>query len=345
MAARTDVEPAATALVPLEFVPYAELAGRPNVVVDGSATDGTVLCLSHWPGTPTPPEFQADLSAQMVFRYLRRFDRHDGAAFVSNNHFDQDGLVSVFALTDPTSALEHEALLTDVAAAGDFGTYRFRDAARASMVISAYADPSRSPLADRLAASADPTGLLYAELLPRLVELATEPARFEALWADEDAALTASERCVTERVTLDEVPDLDLAVFEVPSDAPDTGGHRFGGSWSAGLHPMALNNATERLALLVLRGRRYELVYRYETWVQLRSRVLRRRVDLAPLARRLDALETGGATWTADRPGSLLAGLSTDGGADSSIDPTRFRELVEEHLATAPAAWDPYPVP
>ncbi len=332
-----------TERTPLEYVPYGDLAGRANVIVDGSAAEGTVLCLSHWPGTPTPPELQADLSAEMAFRYLRSFDRHGGARLVSNNHFDQDGLVSVFALTDPGAALAHEALLIDVAAAGDFGTYRHRDAARASMAIAAFADPARSPLAAALDDTVDPTGLLYTELLPLLVELATAPDHFAELWADEDATLTASERCVAERVDIDEVPALDLAVVTVPEDAPDTGGHRFGSDWSAGLHPMALHNATERLALLVVRGRRYELVYRYETWVQLRSRPLRQRVDLGPLATRLTELEGAGAVWRADPPGNLTAALTLPAGVESSLEPTRFRSLVEHHLGTAPPAWDPFP--
>ena len=52
-------------------------------------------------------------------------------------------------------------------------------------------------------------------------------------------------------VTIEEVPELDLAVVGIPEGAPDGGGHRFGGSWVRGLHPMALHNATARGALLV----------------------------------------------------------------------------------------------
>ena len=337
-----------TAPTGLEYVPYGELGGRPNVIVDGSAAEGTVLCLSHWPGTATPTDLQADLSAEMAFRYLRTFDRHGDARLVSNNHADQDGLVSVFALVDPAAARAHEALLTDVAAAGDFGTYRLRDAARASMAISAYADGERSPLAADLVAADDPTGLLYTELLPRLVELATHPERYEALWAEEDAALAASECSVARDVAIEEVPDLDLAVITVPDGAPAGGGHRFGGQWTVGLHPMAVHNATDRLALLTVRGRRYDLRYRYETWVQLRSRLARPRRDLAPLAAALTERESGGAHWVADPPGSLTAGLrlvGQDGGDDveSDLDPGTFRSLVEHHLRTAPPAWDPYP--
>lgn len=328
----------------LEYVPYGDLDGRPNVIVDGAAAPGTVLCLSHWPGTPTPPDLQADLSAEMAFRYLRTFDRHGDARLVSNNHADQDGLVSVLALTDPATALAHEPLLTDVAAAGDFGTYRIRDAARASMIISAYTDGERSPLAAELAAVADPTGLLYTELLPRLVEMVTHPERYEALWAEEDAALTASEARVADDVAIEEVPELDLAVVTVPEDAPAGGGHRFGGDWAAGLHPMAVHNATDRLALLTMRGRRYDVLYRYETWVQLRSRAARPRRDLGPLAAALTEREPAGVVWVADAPGSLTAGLRlADDDAESGLDPVTFRSMVEAHLRAAPPAWDPYP--
>ena len=82
----------------LHYVPYGELAGDaagsdsdagvPNVVVDGSPTSGTLLCLSHWPGIGSPAPFAADLSAEMAFLYLDAFDHHPGAEAVSNNHFD-----------------------------------------------------------------------------------------------------------------------------------------------------------------------------------------------------------------------------------------------------------------
>ncbi len=66
---------------------------------------------------------------------------------------------------------------------------------------------------------------------------------------------------------------------------------------------MAINGATERGAVLTLRGNHYELAYRYESWVQFRSRPVRPRVDLAPLAERLNAEEAeagGTARWVAD---------------------------------------------
>src|SRR5688572_17386910 len=160
-------------IVNLAFLPFEVAAAEPNVVVDGSATPNTVLTLSHWPGSPdVPPDVQADLSAQMSFRYLDRAEPlHGPARVVSNNHFDQDGLVGVFALVDPTEALARRPLLEDLAAAGDFGTYRIRDAARASMVVSAFTDADRSPFGPLPSSYDEQTALLYTEVLGRLTEL------------------------------------------------------------------------------------------------------------------------------------------------------------------------------
>jgi hypothetical protein len=335
----------------LSYVPYGDLAGAPNVVVDGSPTEGTVLCLSHWPGIAGPAEFRADTSAEMAFLYVAAgaFDRHGGAAAVSNNHFDQDGLVSVFALSEPEEALARRAVLVDVARSGDFATYSSREAARISMAIAAFATPERSPL-DGLAEMDnydDIAARLYTEVLGRLSELCDHPDRYRHLWEEEDATLAASEAAVRSgAVSIDEVPRLDLAVVSVPdgSVGAGAGGHRFAGAWVAGVHPMALHNATACGALLVTRGQHFEFTYRYESWVQYHSRTVRPRVDLAPLAELLNAEEPGAGTWVAGGAWELTPTVTLQGAEESAMAATRFRALVEAHLAHAPPAWDPYDI-
>jgi hypothetical protein len=329
---------------PLAFAPYHELHGRPNVVVDGSPTDGTVVTLTHWPGFATPPGTEADLSAAMVLRYLRNgVDLHSPATLVSNNHFDQDGLAGVYALTAPADALERQASLVDLASAGDFGTFRDRRAARASMVIAAWADLTRTPF-DLSADDADRGAALYRESLARLPELLDHPERHRDLWADEDAALAASERLVADgEVKLTEHPDVDLAVFDVPDHIALVGGHRFAHEWVTGLHPMALNNATERFAVLARRGRCYRLTYRYESWVQYRSRPVFARRDLAVLGAELDRDETSGGTWRYDGSGGLAPSFRLMGADESSIAPDRFLARLVAFLASAPPDWDPFP--
>lgn len=332
----------------LHYVPYCDLAaaGTPNVIVDGSPTEGTVLCLSHWPGIGSPAPFAADLSAQIAFAYLDAFDHHHGAEAASNNHFDQDGLVGVFALTQPDVARARRGLLVEIARAGDFAVTTSRAAARVSMVLSAYADPARSPLSLPDDDYDVATALLYEEMLGRLPEVCDRPEAYRSLWEDEDATLADSEAALASgAVVIGEEPALDLAVVEVSATAPEGGGHRFGGQWAAGLHPMAVYNATERGAVLTARGHHYEFVYRYESWVQFRSRAVRPRVYLAPLAARLTEAEAdagGDASWIASPVSALTPTLAPRDDAASVLSLERVRALLRAHLHTAAPAWDPY---
>src|SRR5262245_2313923 len=129
----------------MKFIPYYELK-VPNIIVDGAPNEHTVLTLSHWPKSPTPRELKDDLSAQIVFHYLDHPQFHPNVGAVSNNHFDEDGLVSLFAILNPEKANFWRELLIDIAAARDFGTYRFPEAARIAFTIAAYADREKSPL-------------------------------------------------------------------------------------------------------------------------------------------------------------------------------------------------------
>jgi hypothetical protein len=143
-------------------------------------------------------------------------------------------------------------------------------------------------------------------------------------------------------VTLEEVPALDLAVITVPEGWRDRAVHRFTQTGHGTVHPSAVNNATDRFALLFVQGARYELVYRYETWVQYVSRRPRPRVDLTSLATELSAEEPGPAAWTFDGVAALAPSLRLAGAEVSAIAPDRFRARLEEFLRAAPPGWDPY---
>jgi hypothetical protein len=211
------------------------------------------------------------------------------------------------------------------------------------MVMSAFAD-GRSGL-ELPADYPTRCAILYTEVLGRLPELCADVAPYRELWGDEDDTLTASEAAIgSGAVSITEhadLADVDLAVVDVPADAPSGGGHRFGGDWEAGLHPMAVHNATDRLVVATVRGRRYQVEERYETWVQLQSRPARPRRDLRALAARLQDEEGGDARWTAT-PVSGLVPMLSSGEGESSIERDRFVGVVAEHLRTAPPAWDPF---
>lgn len=307
----------------MRYLDYELSRTVPNVVVDGAANESTVLTLSHWPGAPAPPGLARDLSAEMAFAHLDAPADHAPAEIVTNNHFDQDGLVGIHALVDPERSLEHRDLLIDVAAAGDFATYRDRRAARASMVL------SRLASAETTCSYSEFTDQLYTDLLPRLLPIVLEIDRHRDLWGDEDDELAASERAIERgAVAIDERPDIDLAIVTIDASEPTRRGHRFGGDVFDGLHPMAIHNATGRFRLLLVHGRRYRYVDRYETWVQYRSRPTLPRIDLRPLAGELTALETGDVRWQAGAPSALTPELTHDG--ESTIAPAA---LVHELTA------------
>ena len=326
----------------LAFVAYEDSIDMANIVVDGSPNAGTVLTLTHWPQIAQPAGLGDDLSAQMAFRYLDQPPKHDPAVAVTNNHFDQDGLVGIHALLDPERSIERRAELIDVAAAGDFATYRYRSAARASMAIWSYAEPDRSPLGSRLEVPyPEASALLYETVLPLLIPMLEDPEHFRDLWHEEDLALTAAEQALADgSVQIDEVPDVDLAIVRINEELGLEGGHRFASDQATMMHPMAIHNATTCCRLLLMRGQDYLYADRYETWVQYRSRSLPPRVELEPLATSLEALETGVTSWQATPASRLTPTLAPSG--LSSLPATVVEDAVIDHLRRAPASWDPF---
>jgi len=332
-------------VLPLRFQAYNETVGGPNVVVDGAANAGTVLTLSHWPGSPTPRELLADLSAQIAFRALDEPDRFAGLEVVTNNHFDQDGLASVYALVQPEDARARRDRAIDVARAGDFGSFADRDAARLSFAIAAYDDADASPLDASLFQGSydDLCAALYTELVPRFTEMLDHPDRWRALWEREDAHLGESMDAI-ERGVVDVVerPDIDLAIVTVPEDWVARTAHRFTQRWTEAVHPMAVDNATDCTCVLLVHGRSLRLELRYETWVMFVSRPVLPRPDLRDLATRLNELDGAGPVWEADAPGALTPTLRVAAGKESALAPEQARAEIERFLATAPAAWDPF---
>lgn len=135
------------------------------------------------------------------------------------------------------------------------------------------------------------------------------------------------------RVGIVEHPEIDLAVVRIDPREPTRWGNVVGSCEYSALHPMALHNATGRFRILVIHGRRYRYVDRYETWVQYVSRPTLPRVDMAPLAAELTSLEQGDVTWTAGPPSGLTPTLAPDD--ESTIDADVVVALVERFLRAA----------
>lgn len=119
----------------LRYRPYHEMGGVPNVIADCHPRRSTVLTLSHWPDSETPLPLRRDLSAEIALAYLARPDQHLAAEVASNNHFDIDGFMAVWALCHPDDALADPHLMVEVARAGDFGWTGDDRAARVAFAL------------------------------------------------------------------------------------------------------------------------------------------------------------------------------------------------------------------
>jgi hypothetical protein len=313
----------------MEFVPYHELGDLPNIVVDGGPAASTKLVLSHWPRSGTPAALKADLSAQIVFKYLTHPEWRIDVPAVSNNHFDEDGLVSLFSILHPEQALKQRKLLIEIASAGDFGTYQDRLAVRTYFTIAAFADEQKSPLDQKIFEGPYPqtSAALYTEMLDRLPHILEQPQDYEVYWRNSDEDLRKSEDAIAQRlIKVEEVPDIDLAVFTAPEGFE--------------IHPVAISNATPCFRVLTVIGGQYRFWYRYETWVQYISRRPIPRADLHPLAATLSEME--GSKWTFDGVDSIVPAMHKSDGAESRIPRDVFVSKLTNFLRTAPPAWNPY---
>jgi len=330
---------------PARYFPYSQLEDRPNIVVDGKAQRATVLTLSHWPWNSTPPELLRDTSTAIAFAYLDRPDLHQEVPWVSNSHFDEDGLLSMYTVVDPQNALRHRELMIATSRAGDFAVSDDPQAARLAFTLAAYADPATSPLPPQAfrGSSAGQTAALYALMLRELPGLLADVDGQRRYWQAEFEHLQASEAALAAGdVVIDEVPDLDLAIVRIPEDLPARVVKRYLKQWQRSVHPFAVHNITQCSRLVWQKGASLEFQYRYESWVQLASRRPALRVELAGLVEQLNALESGGGEWVFEGINEVAPRLYLRGSCRTSLTANEFLARLADWLRTQPVAWDPY---
>lgn len=330
---------------PAAYVPYADLGSRPNIIVDGPPQKATVLTLSHWPNNNTPAELRRDTSTDIAFAYLDTPALHRAEGLVSNSHFDEDGLFSMYALVDPENALRHRELLVDASRAGDFGIFEQRDAARLAFTVEAFTDPHASPLPGATFAACEQrrTARLYTAMLERLPHLLGGLQDFEPCWREQDAHLAQSLAWIADgTVQIEEFAELDLALVRLPLDLPEATARRYLQTERAPLHPFAIHSHTPCNRLLRIQGQRYEFQYRYESWVQVQSRRPALRVGLEEFAKQLNEVETAPGNWCAEGVMEVAPRLYLDGVEASGIPEQEFVALLGDYLDTAAVAWDPY---
>jgi hypothetical protein len=334
--------------IPAHYVPYHELAGRPHIVVDGKHQQGTSLTLSHWPWNNTPARLRRDTSTHSVYAYLADPVSHQQVSAVSNSHYDEDGLLSMFALVNPELAMKHRELCIATSYATDFWRCVDESAAKLAFVLGAWSAKETSPLGaavfelplrERIIAQ-------YQGMLEALPQILANPFHDEAQWLEEyEFWMRSRERVAAGEVVIDSYPELDLTVVNVPADLPLIPIRRYLGVWELPVHPFAIFAHTNSSRILWSQADRVSFQYRYESWVQISSFRPQPRVDLGSLAEQLTELEPGATQWCFEGVHEVAARLFTDPAASTGLAPQRILTELSDFLRRAPPAWDPYGEP
>jgi hypothetical protein len=329
----------------VQFCPYSFLEDQPNIIVDGKEQRATVLTLSHWPWNQTPRELLRDTSTDIAFAYLDSPAHFVDAGLVSNSHYDEDGLLSMYALVDPVNAMRNRGLMIATSRAGDFSVCSDIRAAKLSFILAAYADPEISPLPSEVFSGTATNQIhsLYRLMLNELPGLMDNIDAYPHFWQDELQHWQESEAAIAEgRVVIDELPHLDMAIVRIPEDMPARTVRRYLRKWSRSVHPFAVHDVTHSSRIVWIKGASLEMQYRYESWVQLASRRPHMRVDLAGLADRLTDQESAGGQWQFEGVNEVAPRLRLAGSCRSSISETDFLQQLCRELESGPPAWDPY---
>src|SRR4028118_933890 len=115
---------------------HAGLEDVPKLSVDGLVPNS--VHFSHWQGNETPTAVKADSSTEIVLNVVAspaRAALTQGLELVTNNHFDTDGVLSVWTMLAGERALDLRSALVAAAEAGDFSANTGAQAIRASLVL------------------------------------------------------------------------------------------------------------------------------------------------------------------------------------------------------------------
>jgi hypothetical protein len=329
----------------VEFRRASEVAEEPHVMADGPPLPGSKLVLSHWPDSGTPWPLKADLSAEIAFNYLDAPEWHVDVPWVTNDHLDVDGFVTVFALCHPAAALERRTTLIEVAAAGDFACRCSNRAANVAFAIGAMRDPAVSalPVESFRGSASDVAAAHYELLLPRFVDLVDRIDDHEELWRDERETLDRADRAFDSgELRIDDVPTADLAIVWIPHGW-DPGTQRGVLQRHTPVHPMAVHRRTDRwrVAYVNPTDHMFRLGYRFESWVQLTT-ARAGRADLRPLATALTAADPAPGDWIANGRKTFLAWLRRRDDGPSGLDADSFLQIVTNVLSATEISWRPY---
>ena len=320
------------------FIPFHQIREYKSVIVVDSLYKKT-FALSHWRGALKLKNLHADTSAGICLNAIRANIPEIAYPYLTNNHFDVDGFLGIWSLMNPVLALENAEALILAALIGDFReldwTHPNADFALKLVCWLNTQEKERfyPPFGFKALGQNEAKICVqkYEFFLPRFEEVLRNIDAFREEWADEYEQVklhTDILKRAESQVSI--IGDIRLLIVETPEP----------------LHYYALFGESSNcdMVLCMYDDQRYELEYKYTTWVDTATRYAFPRLHLKNLAEKLNRLEKNSSVWAYDSimdtgPALRLEieGLSKEERFDhpfnreippSSIFPLAFKEEV-----------------
>ena len=321
----------------------------PKLSVDGTVANS--VHFSHWQGNETPAELKADTSTEIALNLVaspRKAELTRGIELVTNNHFDTDGILSIWTVLTGERALELREKLIPAAEAGDFCELKSEAGVKASIVIqgpdqAAPSDEPGSPIASYLAKEhVDDDARAYDLVLPEVERILTRTDDYEHLWRDPwEKIARAMDSFARGTSEVTEFADASLSLVHLGTDV--FGPRGFDPAQHAAPYTVISQHAKGRLFLIATPlkdGWAYRIDYPYYSWAETVVRPPIKRRDFSELLGQLNYEDTRGS-WRSDNREmtSAMKFLDADGQlAPSSSPPDEVAGIIRTALlAQTPA--------
>ena len=319
----------------------------PKLSVDGTVSNS--IHFSHWEGNLTPAELKADTSTEIALNLAAAPNRNEltrGIELVTNNHFDTDGVLSVWTVLNGERALDLRDKLIPAAEAGDFSEFTNEAAVRASIAIQGSDQPNPdddagSPLARQLAGAAVEDAKAYELVLPEVERLLLRTDEYEPLWRDAwEKIAKALDSFESGASTATEFGDVSLVSLAPDIFSPSG----FNPTRHAAPYTAISHYAKGQLFVITTplhSGWSYRVDYPYYSWAEtiVRPQITRR--DFSALLTELNRRERNGAgVWKSDN-GEMTSAIKFLGGdgtlAASTLAPDEVAEMFSAPVTSAEA--------
>ncbi|WP_375580926.1 DUF6687 family protein [Marivirga tractuosa] len=271
------------------FIPFYDIKKYPDEVLVVDAHHPQGFDLSHWRGAPVPKNCEADTSTEIVLKAIQNKLPELEKKYITNNHYDIDGFLGVWAVFNPVKALEHYDLLTEMAQIGDFREINFEypDWKKALKLVcwlneeeaELFYPPFGAPeIAEKEMEACVPKYIHFLDAFSKVVDLPID----EVPDTEEYKLVLGHLEKITQQKTLD-VIRLNIVQGKEP------------------LHYYALYSQSQSadMVLSIYPENRYELEYKYTTWINT-TRQHFPRISMEKLCDQLNVFEESGKKWEAE---------------------------------------------